>query len=161
QDQRRLGCDGLERLAVYLAAVGAGILVKGDERQPRAALVGAAAARLQGATIELDVHAHLVPINPVRLSELPGVHWREPERLLQFHDHAVGIRDLFEPQRLIDWMAPRKVLRALVSVPPPLYRQHLDPIRALEWATYLNEELTQICAAHPDRLGALHYLPME
>jgi len=111
--------------------------------------------------IELDVHAHLAPINPARLSKLAGVHWREHESVLQVDDHRVAIRALFEPRRLIDWMDSHEVLRALVSIPPPLYRQHLDPARALEWVTYLNEELSQICAAHPDRFGALHYLPME
>jgi len=111
--------------------------------------------------IDLDVHAHLAPINPVRLAELAGVQWCEQERVLQVDDNRVAIRDLFEPQRLIDWMDERDVRRALVSVPPPLYRQHLEPPQALAWVTYLNEELSAICAAHPQRLGALHYLPME
>jgi aminocarboxymuconate-semialdehyde decarboxylase len=92
---------------------------------------------------------------------MAGVHWREDERVLQVDDHRVGIRELFEPRRMIDWMDQREVRRALVSIPPPLYRQHLEAARALRWATYLNEELSGICAEHATRLGALHYLPME
>jgi aminocarboxymuconate-semialdehyde decarboxylase len=111
--------------------------------------------------IELDVHAHLAPINPARLSTLSGVQWREHDSVLQVDDHRVAIRDLFEPRRLIEWMDSHHVRRALVSIPPPLYRQHLDPSHALAWVRYLNEELSQIAATHPDRLGALHYLPME
>ena len=83
--------------------------------------------------IELDVHAHLAPINPVRLTKLAGVQWCEKERVLQVDDHRVAIRDLFEPQRLIDWMDSHHVVRALVSIPPPLYRQQLDPIGALAY----------------------------
>ena len=47
------------------------------------------------AMIELDVHAHLAPINPARLAKLAGVHWHEHENVLQVDDHRVAIRDLF------------------------------------------------------------------
>ena len=111
--------------------------------------------------IELDVHAHLAPINPARLRQLAGVEWFESERALQIDGHRVAVRDLFDPDRLMRWMDGHGVRRALVSIPPPLYRQHLDAAKALEWVTYVNEELSAICAAHPTRFGALHYLPLE
>jgi len=54
-----------------------------------------------------------------------------------------------------------EVRRALVSIPPPLYRQHLSRADALAWARYVNEELLAIAVANTERLGALFYIPLE
>ena len=53
------------------------------------------------------------------------------------------------------------VRRALVSIPPPLYRQQLAAADALGWVRYLNAGLHEIAAASQGRLGALFYLPLE
>lgn len=111
--------------------------------------------------IELDVHTHLAPIHKERLRHIDGVEWLEQERALVVDGHRVGITALFEPQRLILWMDQHAVSRAWVSIPPPLYRQHLQPGDTLAWVRYLNEEMQAITQARQGRLGALFYLPLE
>lgn len=110
---------------------------------------------------ELDVHTHLIPVNEARLSAIAGVQWLADDRALVIEGHRVGIKALFDPARLVDWLDANSVRRALVSIPPPAYRQDLDERAALEWVTYLNEELEAICSRSHGRLGALFYLPME
>lgn len=111
--------------------------------------------------IELDVHTHLAPINAARLTLLEGVTWDAATETLTLDGHRIGIRDLFHADRLIARMDRHQVQRALVSVPPPLYRQGLAPDGALAWARYLNEELREIAAYSDGRLGALFYVPLE
>lgn len=111
--------------------------------------------------IELDVHAHLAPINAARLSGIPGVQWLAAEHALLVDGHRVGVRALFEPERLVAWMDQNSVRRALVSIPPPLCRQHLPEPESLAWVRYLNEEMLAICEASGGRLGAMFYLPLE
>lgn len=111
--------------------------------------------------IEVDVHAHLAPINAERLERLNGVEWSEAELKLTLDGHAVGLKDLFLPDRLLSWMDENKIARSLVSIPPPLYRQGLSCTDAYEWALYVNEELLRIAQQHAPRLGALFYIPLE
>lgn len=111
--------------------------------------------------ITLDVHAHLVPVVPERLAALPGVQWQAAPPRLTLDGHAVGMADIYYPERLLRWMDEHAVERALVSVPPPLYRQRLDEAAAEAWAVYLNDGLLAIAAAHADRLQALLHLPLE
>jgi aminocarboxymuconate-semialdehyde decarboxylase len=109
---------------------------------------------------ELDVHTHLVPINAGRLQSIAGVQWTPGEQALVVDGHRVGMKQLFDAQRLLEWMDASGVRKALVSVPPPVYRQDLAEEAALEWVTYLNEELAAVCAKS-DRLSPLFYLPTE
>lgn len=111
--------------------------------------------------IDLDVHAHLAPVNPGLLQGIDGVQWLAQDKALVVDGHRVGIKALFEPQRLIAWMDANSVRRALVSIPPPLYRQHLSREAAAAWVRYLNTELLAICEASQGRLEALFYLPLE
>ena len=111
--------------------------------------------------IELDIHTHLVPINKERLAGFARVEWRAEEEALMLDGHKAGVKSLFHPEKLIAWMDLRGVKRALVSVPPPVYRQQLPATEALEWVRYLNEELLALAEASNGRFGALYYLPME
>ncbi|MGJ7498084.1 amidohydrolase family protein [Variovorax sp. RT4R15] len=111
--------------------------------------------------IALDVHAHLVPFAADRLAGLPGVGWQsEPPKLI-VDGHAIGIANLYFPERLLRWMVDQRVDRALVSVPPPLYRQQLGEGAAEVWAQALNDGLLELTAAHSEHLSALLHLPME
>lgn len=112
-------------------------------------------------TTDLDVHAHLAPINPPRLAALAGVEWREADEVLVLDGHRVGIKDLFHSERLVAHLDARGTARALVSIPPPLYRQGLPANEALAWARYVNTELLAIADASQGRLGALFYIPLE
>lgn len=111
--------------------------------------------------IALDVHAHLAPVIPERLAALPDVQWHDHPPRLTLDGHAIGIADLYFPDRLLRWMDEHAVERALISVPPPLYRQQLDERAAEDWAEYLNDGLLDIAADHADRLQALLHLPLE
>jgi aminocarboxymuconate-semialdehyde decarboxylase len=111
--------------------------------------------------IELDIHTHLAPINPSALAALNGVQWHAQDEVLVLDGHRLGVKDLFHVSRLLKRMDKHEVRRALVSIPPPLYRQNLSREDALAWARYVNEELLAIAAAHSDRLGAMFYIPLE
>ncbi len=111
--------------------------------------------------IDLDVHAHLAPINPPRLAQLQGVAWSEQSQELVLDGRRIGMKDLFHPRRLIDWMDQHQIQRALISIPPPLYRQKLDSSAALQWANYVNQELLSIAHQYNARFGALFYIPLE
>jgi len=111
--------------------------------------------------IDLDVHTHLVPIHPARLAGFDQVRWLEDERVLVLDGERLDVPRLFQPDKLVEWMDLRGVRRALVSIPPPVYRQTLDATRARGWVDYLNEELLAITQASHGRLGALYYLPLE
>ncbi|RKP43920.1 amidohydrolase family protein [Pararobbsia silviterrae] len=112
-------------------------------------------------TISLDVHAHLAPIDAQALARIAGVQWQSDPPRLVLDGHAVGLADLFFPDRLLQWMDTHAVQRALISVPPPLYRQQLDAEAARQWADYLNDGLVDIARTHSARLSALLHLPAE
>lgn len=111
--------------------------------------------------VDIDVHTHLAPINAALLNRLGGVHWNAEGEALVLDGHRIGIKDLFHPERLLERMDLHGVRRALVSIPPPLYRQHLEETDALEWVRYVNRELLAIAEQTNGRLGALFYIPLE
>jgi aminocarboxymuconate-semialdehyde decarboxylase len=146
----------------------AGILGRQDERQPGTAMSAELPPLRFGpdgaadtSRFALDVHAHLVPVNEPAIGHIAGVEWLGEKGMLSIDGHALGMRDLFHPRRLLSWMDEHHVARALISVPPPAYRQQLGVGEAQSWAQYLNEGLLAIAARYPDRFGALLHLPME
>jgi aminocarboxymuconate-semialdehyde decarboxylase len=112
-------------------------------------------------SIALDVHAHLVPIVPERLSALSGVTWDPNAETLTLDGHALAAKPLFRPDRLLRWMDENKVAHAWISIPPPGYRQELDLAGARSWCAYVNAGLTAIAKEHAARLSALLHLPVE
>lgn len=111
--------------------------------------------------ISLDVHAHLIPIEAGKLLSQPGVIWDAAGETLQVDGHAIRLKSLFRPDELIAWMDTNAVCQSWISVPPPVYRQHLEATGAEAWATHLNEGLAAISASHPTRLEPLFHLPVE
>jgi aminocarboxymuconate-semialdehyde decarboxylase len=111
--------------------------------------------------IALDVHAHLVPIAPQKLVAIAGVAWRPDTRTLVVDGHEVGVKALFSPEALAEWMITHRVERAWISIPPPLYRQQLRGVEARAWADYVNAGLAEIAAASDGRLQPLYHLPTE
>lgn len=95
------------------------------------------------------------------MGALNGVQWQAAPPRLTLDGHVVGLADLFAPERLLAWMDEHDVERALVSVPPPLYRQYLDEASAEEWAIYLNDGLLATVGRYEERLQALLHLPLE
>jgi aminocarboxymuconate-semialdehyde decarboxylase len=112
-------------------------------------------------SIALDVHAHIVPVVPERLSALRGATWDAAKETLTLDGHPLTTRLLFQPDRLLSWMDENKIERAWISIPPPSYRQELDITSSKEWCSYVNDGLTAVAARHPTRLSALLHLPIE
>lgn len=108
--------------------------------------------------IALDIHTHLIPVDPAGLEPIDGV--REIEGKLEIDGHLVGVPGLYRPDQLLDWMAQNGVERAVISAPPPAYRTHLAAADALAWARYLNRGLQAIAADSGGRLVAAAQLPL-
>lgn len=111
--------------------------------------------------IHVDVHAHLVPIEPESIASIDGVSWETDGNCLVVDGHRVGIKDLFRPESLLAWMGQNEVGHALISVPPPTYREQLNDPQTEEWCRYLNEGLQHISERSSGRLSALVHLPIH
>jgi len=110
----------------------------------------------------IDVHAHIAPIDAPKLAVLDdGVSWHQDTQRLTLDGHTIAIKDLFLPERLLAWMDAQNIEQALVSIPPPLYRQHLPLPQAKAWVDYVNHTLLEVLAPYTTRLQALCYLPLE
>jgi aminocarboxymuconate-semialdehyde decarboxylase len=112
--------------------------------------------------IALDCHAHLAPILPERLAGLPGVEWfPEEPRLLLDGKVTLATPAVFRPEALLAWMDANRIDRAWFSVPPPMYRAHLDEAAARQWCDYVNPALAEIGARYADRLAPSFLLPIR
>lgn len=89
----------------------------------------------------VDVHTHLAP-------ELAGV------------STVDGPPALADPDRLESHLDKAGLSGAIVSIPPPYYRQNLTGDDAVEWAATANAGLATRLAGHP-RLRGLAYLPLH
>jgi aminocarboxymuconate-semialdehyde decarboxylase len=89
----------------------------------------------------VDVHTHLAPA-------LDRVYTVD------------GPPDLAEPERLESYLDAAGLSGAIVSVPPPYYRQDLTGGDAVEWAAAVNAGLTRRLSGH-SRLRGLAYLPLH
>src|SRR5579863_7980949 len=122
-------------------------------------LEGPMSGKLQ--RIALDVHAHLAPVLLEDLAKIDGVTWQADKSTLLIDGHAVGMKPLFDPPALVAWMDRNAVAKAWISIPPPLYRGHLQGDAAHVWTTYANNGLAGIVAEYPDRLAPLPHLPLQ
>lgn len=86
-----------------------------------------------------DLHTHLAPA-------IPG----EP----------IGPPDLRRPDKLLRYLDGANLDVAVVSIPPPYFRQRFPVDEARQWVRSLNDGLFQTVATH-DRLIPLAYLPLE
>lgn len=93
------------------------------------------------------------------MAGLEGVVW-DGERM-EIDDHRIGIKQIFKPQALLDWMERETVAHAWISAPPPTYRQQLGGDAARLWCAYLNDGMAEIAASSGDRLTALPHLPTQ
>lgn len=111
--------------------------------------------------IVLDVHAHLIPVDQAALADMPGVSWNADAGVMTIDGHKVGIKTIYDPAALLQWMDEHQVEHAYVSAPPPTYRQHLSAEDADKWFSYINAGLERICSASNGKLTALLHLPTE
>lgn len=112
-------------------------------------------------TIALDVHTHLIPVDEARLASFEGVTWDAGAGVMSLDGHVVGMKSIYQPDKLLTWMEQNAVAHAFVSVPPPTYRQHLRADETRSWADYLNASLAGIVEKAHGRLTALLHLPTE
>ena len=111
--------------------------------------------------IALDVHAHLAPVFPDELRDIAGVEWKPDAKVLVVDGHEVGMKPLFDPPALVAWMDRNNVETAWISIPPPLYRAHLQGADARAWTAYANDGLQRIAERYPGRLSPLPHLPLQ
>lgn len=107
-----------------------------------------------------DIHTHLAPrLGATTVAALSGVEL-EPDHVLAFEGHRAGPPALYDPAALEAYLDRAGLDQAVVSVPPPFYRQHLDSAIAAEWARAINDGLADAVHDHP-RLRPLAYLPLK
>jgi aminocarboxymuconate-semialdehyde decarboxylase len=112
-------------------------------------------------TIRLDIHAHLVPLQPENYpGDSQGAHWNAQGHLVVEGVELTNAQ-VYEPRALLAWMDQNAVEVAWISVPPTLYRPTLDAESARRWCLRLNTGLNAVVAQHPKRLQALHHLPIQ
>ena len=111
--------------------------------------------------IALDVHTHLAPIFSDELTRVAGVEWKPDAKVLVVDGHEVGMKPLFDPPALVAWMDRNHVESAWISIPPPLYRAHLQGAEARAWVNYANRGLQRIAESFPGRLSPLPHLPLQ
>ncbi|KAA9085449.1 amidohydrolase family protein [Microbacterium radiodurans] len=106
-----------------------------------------------------DVHTHLMPRLSAAEAAIGGLAVDDDGRLVA-GGHPVGPPQLASADALAAWIASRGIDQALVSVPPPAYRQCLTLDTARAWVRALNAGLREQVAGH-DALSVLDYLPLE
>ena len=111
--------------------------------------------------IALDVHAHLAPIFPDDLRSVAGVEWKPDAKVLVVDGHEIGMKPLFDPPALTAWMDKNSVETAWISIPPPLYRTHLQGDEAQTWVDYTNRGLQRIADTFRSRMAPLPHLPLQ
>ena len=114
---------------------------------------------LSRTTIHLDVHAHVIPLRDRDVDGLPGIAWTHAG-LLEVDGTEMATRELYDAQKLIDWMDTHRVAQAWISIPPTLYRHALAEDDARQWAYAVNTGLATVAARSPERLAPLFHLPM-
>lgn len=106
-----------------------------------------------------DVHTHLAPLlSPEQVSDLVGVATSEDRLVLD--GHQAGPAKLYDAQALAAHLDETGLDRALVSPPPPFYRQHLPEDDARAWVRAVNAGILARIEGQPS-LRALAYLPLE
>jgi len=93
----------------------------------------------QNAGVRVDFHTHLAPFT---------------------HDEVKGPPALHRPDQLLGQLETSGIDRAVVSIPPPFFRQDLDAGEAADWVRAVNGGLAKIAAAG-EKLLPLAYLPLE
>jgi aminocarboxymuconate-semialdehyde decarboxylase len=94
----------------------------------------------QNAGMRVDFHTHLAPV-------IPG-------------EERSGPPGLYAPEKLLAYLEEAGLDQAVVSPPPPFFRQDQDADAAAAWVHALNDGFAGAVVAHP-RLLPLGYLPLE
>jgi aminocarboxymuconate-semialdehyde decarboxylase len=107
----------------------------------------------------VDFHAHLAPALPDDALRETGVTRNEQGRLA-VDGHPVGPPGLYDRDKLCAFLDERGLDEAVVSPPPPFFRQGLDAEARGRWVEAVNAG-TLAAVAGESRLLPLAYLPFE
>ncbi|WP_221934788.1 amidohydrolase family protein [Georgenia yuyongxinii] len=103
----------------------------------------------------VDVHTHLAPVLEAEVVGVVADGGR-----LAVDGHTVGPAGLYAPGDLETYLDDAGLDSAVVSAPPPFFRQHLPADQAAAWGHALNDGMLRAVAGHT-RLLPLAYLPLE
>lgn len=107
-----------------------------------------------------DIHVHLAPLLDTTASaSLLGVEVGTDGRIA-VDGHLVGLPKLYDVAALAAYVESARLDRAVVSLPPPFYRQQLSIDDARHWVRAVNDGVLARIAETPS-LSALGYLPLE
>lgn len=107
-----------------------------------------------------DIHAHLAPqLDAVVLEQLPGVTPGSGGRLV-LDGHEAGPPKLYDVVALERYLRDAELEDAVVSLPPPFYRQHLPAEESRGWVRAVNDGILDRIEGH-ERISAFAYLPLE
>jgi len=107
----------------------------------------------------IDLHAHLAPRIDPSSHGLGGIGTAEDGRLTE-DGTPLGPVPLYRPELLTAYLDRADLDQAVVSIPPPFFRQDQPSDDAARWARAVNDGILAAVAAHP-RLLPLAYLPLE
>jgi aminocarboxymuconate-semialdehyde decarboxylase len=107
----------------------------------------------------IDFHTHLAPVLAGETLASAGIRRGDDGRLV-VDGERVGMPGLYAPDALDAWLVEVGLDEAIVSIPPPFFRQKLDAAGAAAWARAANEGLAAATGGL-DRLSRLAYLPLE
>src|SRR4051794_34356380 len=107
----------------------------------------------------VDFHCHLAPRIEDRGSAAFGVS-RDDRGHAIIDGRPVGPAGLYRPDELLAALDACDLEDAVVSIPPPFFRQGLDVEAAAEWVRAVNDGLAAVAQAS-GRLLTLAYLPLE
>ncbi|MER6844099.1 amidohydrolase family protein [Streptomyces platensis] len=106
--------------------------------------------------LSTDVHTHLAPLLAHTFEGVEEDH----EGYLTVDGHHIGAAGLYDARRLVQHLHENGVDRAWVSVPPPLYRQRLEPDQTRHWVRALDNGL-RIRLEGRTALDRLTYIPLD
>ena len=98
-----------------------------------------------------DIHVHLAPLLDVRAAApLTGVEVG-PDGRIAVDGHLVGLPQLYDVAALAAYVESAGLDHAVVSLPPPFYRQHLSVDEARHWVQAVNDGVLARIAGTPSR----------
>ncbi|MBG6096840.1 amidohydrolase family protein [Nocardioides luteus] len=107
-----------------------------------------------------DIHVHVAPaLDSKTAATLSGASVDSDGRI-QIDGRQVGPAKLYDVPALEAYLAAAGLDHAIVSLPPPFYRQQLSVDEARAWVRAVNDGILARIGEHP-ALTALVYLPLE
>lgn len=107
-----------------------------------------------------DIHVHIAPLlDPATVDTLTGV-TLDGDGHVQINGRVVGPPKLYDVPALEAYLATAGLDHAVVSLPPPFYRQQQSVDEARAWVRAVNDGILARLGERP-ALTALAYLPLE